>query len=95
MGEIQSEKSTFGGIEINPGRSLLGVSVAFFRQQVREAGRRLREMGLEQEDIAAALECRSGPLTVELYIDRQYRIYMDSRQGVEIPFRPLKVHWEN
>ena len=80
---------------------LEGMEAAELFSLVREAGRRLREMGLEQEDIAAALECRqslcecganidgSGPFTVELYIDRQYRIYMGSRQGVEIPFRPL------
>lgn len=53
---------------------------------VKEARRRLKEMGLEEE--TAYPEGRAEP-TVELYIDGQYHIRLGSPQGQEIPFRPI------
>ena len=63
-----------------------GMEAAQLLSIVREARKRLKEMGVEQEDTSSKL---SGEPPVELYIDRKYHIRLDSPQGQEIPFRPL------
>lgn len=63
-----------------------GMEAAELLSLVREARRRLKEMGVEPK--GAELGGRDEP-PVELYIDRQYHIRMGSPHGQEIPFRPL------
>jgi len=63
-----------------------GMEAAQLLSFVREARKRLKEMGVEQE--VARSEVSGGP-PVELFIDGQYHIRLDSPQGQEIPFRPL------
>ena len=65
---------------------LEGMAAAELLSLVREAKRRLKEMGQEQD--TAISEGRNEP-PVELYIDRQYHIRLGCPQGQEIPFRPL------
>ncbi len=59
-----------------------GMEAAQLLSLIAEASRRLELMGAR--DMAA-----EAPTPAELYIDRQYRIHLGSRQGREIPFRPL------
>ena len=65
---------------------LEGMEAAQLLSLVKEARRRLKEMGLEEE---AANPKRSDEPPVELYIDGQYHIRLGGPQGREIPFRPL------
>lgn len=65
---------------------LEGMEAAELLSLVREAKRRLKEMGQEQD--TAISEGRNEP-PVELYVDRQYHIRLGSPQGQEISFRPL------
>lgn len=63
-----------------------GMEAAQLLSFVREARKRLKEMGVEQEVARSEV---SGEPPVELFIDGQYHIRLDSPQGQEIPFRPL------
>ena len=65
---------------------LEGMAAAELLSLVREAKRRLKKMGQEQD--TAISEGRNEP-PVELYIDRQYHIRLDSPLGQELLFRPL------
>ena len=65
---------------------LEGMAAAELLSLVREAKRRLKEIGQEQD--AAISEVRNER-SVELYVDRQYHIRLGSPQGQEISFRPL------
>ena len=63
-----------------------GMEAADLLSLVREATRRLKEMGVEP---AGAELGESDEPPVELYIDRQYHIRLGNPHGQEIPFRPL------
>lgn len=65
---------------------LEGMEAAELLSLVREARRRLQEMGVEPKD---AVLCGRDEPPVELYVDRQYHIRLGSPNGQEIPFRPL------
>lgn len=65
---------------------LEGMEAAQLLSFVREARKRLKEMGVEQGDARSKVSCE---LAVELYIDEQYHIRLGSPHGQEIPFRPL------